>query len=460
MSVELPQLWPGGYYWCHPETPVFPWPNNFGSRNWHNRAAEGRHQLGEWAGYQVWSPGEAPDILPSYYILGSKKEFLEGYDLYPDQIWDDWEVTPTTHPAACFPELGVRDTYTNLGDIQIQAFHAYIIDWVYYNDLSAKMIITDYLGVPTRWISNADGSGLYPQFICAVYPERCFIWMAGTNNFQQMALQSLYAQVPLEDFGEYSTTALYESVAREIERQLIAGGWEKSIPQYYVGHSYGAAILALFAAGVGIGTTRELSNLITYGMPRPGDQRLLDQVEHARSIFVETEGDPVPNMPPSGADMAQLAVVMTIGLILHWKEFARPALAELVSNAGTLEWRVGASANWGTLYTLTEIIALGLTAPLYYPHSIEYYSESLNSIGDQRDLPRVNSPAPASRTYMRPSMVDMLIMRHPADAEVIRELFSRVGRRRRRGRFPLPLVPRSTGDELDQADARIERMDD
>jgi hypothetical protein len=75
-----------------------------------------------------------------------------------------------------------------------------------------------------------------------------------------------------------------------------------------------------------IGNTSREIQLLTYGSPHPGDQRLRFLAEGVYQANLVNDGDPVPVIPPTGKLLAGLQALVPGGFLLGWNNWRPPVL--------------------------------------------------------------------------------------------------------------------------------------
>jgi hypothetical protein len=249
---------------------------------------------------------------------------------------------------------------------------------LYIDPDEAALMIQNYLG-PTWTLSiSPQVVDNVPATIVAVNPANvvlCFI--TGTTTPQQWALQGLYATVGLENFGPYSTYGLWQSNRTTIINRIDAALTGDASEIYVIGHSMGGAIAQLIAATLSAVASRVPVDVLTYGMPTVGDDRVNELVASQRTVHIRGVDDPVPGLPPYDADLISLYSVVT-GLQRTKYETLAPARKQFNLYAdGSVTEDDGQQIQFGLLRTLTALIQAAMDTPKFNEHLINTYYQRL-----------------------------------------------------------------------------------
>lgn len=206
------------------------------------------------------------------------------------------------------------------------------------------------------------------------------VFVTGTTTPQQLALQVLYAAYGLLDYGLYSTFDFWQRNA-QIVLDRIAGAVPLPVREIYLcGHSYGAAIAQLVAAMLRPGNPDLSINILTFGMPCVGDDRINRILGKAYYVHYRNLGDPVPGLPPRGSDLVTMAsLILPINLPKY--DVLAPANGGTILEDGGIEYEDdGETVPYGVLQAIIELIQAGMDVAPFDAHLLPTYISRLNQI--------------------------------------------------------------------------------
>ena len=304
MHTDPSILTKGRYWFCGEKTPFYPRPHNLGSRDWTSDQRDPWPALGEWAGAYQWSNGLPPRPRPLPVLVGSPK-CIESGETAAEPQPEYPASTCRQYPLACYANAqpGVFDIQC----CEIALRFAQVLLFAYSDIPLAHALFQNFVGLDWTVTDQPEVVDSIPTTIIGLGPNRvAIVVITGTTNFQQLALQGLYATIGLTNYGQYSTYALWEGGARTIMERLATatGGAFNEI--YFVGHSLGGAVAQLLGAKMHAGRPDVRVNILTYGMPVAGDSRVNDAVDGTNFIHWKGIDDPVPGLPPQGADLVSM----------------------------------------------------------------------------------------------------------------------------------------------------------
>lgn len=161
-------------------------------------------------------------------------------------------------------------------------------------------LVSVVLGMPTSsfFLPNA-GISPFPGFSVLRYPDFTIVVISGTTTPEQWLIQAVQLLGPPVNYGPYGTIPLWRNSAIAIMNALTVVGVPDDKPVLFVGHSYGGTVASQIAATYHAARPSRVVQLITFGMPRPGDQRLADLLNSFEVVNVQNFADPFPALPPN-----------------------------------------------------------------------------------------------------------------------------------------------------------------
>lgn len=215
---------------------------------------------------------------------------------------------------ACYTQLDERDLpfkqFENLQSCEVQRCCARLIQFLYdgrldrFNDLLYTMIPNTYV------INHVDREFPYGRTAIVANSRWSLIFAEGTTDFQQFAYQAFTAMREPDDFGMISTNPLWWSYATTISTRAIAAGTTPGTPVFLCGHSYGGAAVSLAGIRFRIWSPNRKINLLTFGMPKIGDERAVTQIAGINSLHICNTTDIANVIPPSALDLAPFLGVL------------------------------------------------------------------------------------------------------------------------------------------------------
>ncbi len=368
-----------GYYYFSPEgTPFYPGLHNLWSRHWVSDDDFENATLGEWDGKETYHNGEAPTRLPLPIQIGSDECIRDGEDPDLPSQNDNCERRGRLLPLECYSELAELIRLTNVWDCRFAYQCARILETQTESlDDAAAMCLTLF---PTATISTYPiFAELIPNCMVVRVGLTCLAFVTGTSNAQQAALQTFYAgQGPVSQ-GRFSCSVAYNSSANKIAEYIGAAGAGDSNRFVLIGHSYGGATAYILAAKMLVAVPERKVELLTFGMPKSGDRRLVDLVSPIRQRHWINEGDPVPLVPPRGTTFFDLFAFVSAPLMFAWETFATPPTAALLTDAGTIEYTTRESVDWDILVTVYQAIDAVLDVVPFQAHFLHTFATRLRA---------------------------------------------------------------------------------
>ncbi len=387
-----PRLRAGYYYFAVHGTPHYPGVHNLGSRDWVSDNGYEDAPLGEWAGARGVYNGDPPELIPLPLLVGDKDcvKMGENPDL-PGDV-DKCEREGILMPRECYDARELAEKKTNVWDCAFAYKMARILSTQYAGLSAAAGALSLFFEEEADVTPFPQETDAYPNCIVSVKDNHCMVLITGTTNFQQLALQMLHFGLGARNQGEYSTSDLYESAAIVMATRINLAGGGDCTRFTLIGHSYGAAIAIVLAAKIRVADNTKRVELLTFGCPKPGDERLAFLIRTMKQTNWVNEGDPIPYMPPEGVSLIELSFAVPLLLFGQWAAYRRPASVVVLGDDGSMEHTLTARINGGVLASAAVTIAAGGEPEPFQTHFMSTYVTRL-----RRGCKHLCEPQPASR---------------------------------------------------------------
>ncbi len=328
----------GRYYFSPPGTPFYAGTHLLGSRTWHDANWKHRQALGEslTAAHQ-WSDGRPPLVLPEVHTVGSDDCLLNGELL--EQAEDPAGII-NGFPPDCFTKVQLADpAWQDASAIEqcpVQRVWARVLVWQYADDETS---ITNFLRLwlgDNFTITHVPETLVFPRLTILVAPKWTVVVADGTRSFQQLALQAWSSLTFPMSFGGFSTAEFWYDASQYIHSHLVAAGMNAIAPILFVGHSYGAAAVSVLAATYRFANAMRTIVLLTFGIPKPGDSRLVDLMDSCRQVHVQNDTDLVCILPPDQQTKLLLSAIVGNAVLSLWIGWERTSLPFRMDASGRI----------------------------------------------------------------------------------------------------------------------------
>jgi len=266
---------------------------------------------------------------------------------------------------------------SSIEDCCLQRAYARIVQLTYAEDFDTLQdFFQTWLG-PAATILPVPQVGLMPAGIVVSTDAYSLCCVSGTVNFQQLAIQAAAGITRPMSVGAFSTDLLWEEAANWFSEKIIQAGTDGVKPMLLIGHSYGAAAMAVLAGKMRHAQPGRQIALLTYGMPKPGDERLQKILRSVSFRHLCNRGDLVCLVPPSANQVGTATTAFYLVALLSWDLWKGASQYKFLwSNGrvtyGTLDQEV--EPTWDDLVRELEN---AISVPPIVPHFIEEYLRRL-----------------------------------------------------------------------------------
>lgn len=364
----------GFYYFSKPKTPHYPGFHNLGSRDWTSDERDPWPKLGEWEGEREWVRGTPPARLPLPVLVGSPQCIEFGENPALPRVPDVSAQCAKPLPEPCYPLDDFVRAVTNVNDCVFAKKSADIINAAYTDLGAAEMLAADLLGATATIRSFAQPGDAIPAGVIGLIGQTAVLWLTGTTNFNQLALQGFYFGFGPVSQGFYSCSLLYEAAALAVADALTAAGAGDKTRLVLTGHSYGGAVCQVLGAKAKLAKPDREVELLTLGSPKAGDRRLMRLIDPFPQRHYIDINDPIPQLPPvTPAWLAMFSILGTI-LLAQWNLFGRPREVWILGEAGELQPFQGDSLPDDVYLSLATLISQARQTPRFAAHRTEWYA--------------------------------------------------------------------------------------
>jgi hypothetical protein len=313
-----PGLITPGWYWFNPPgTPCLNDFHFFGSEDW--RHGDDEEVVGVVPPPQMgndkslgweWYDGKGPDQLPPPGSVGAPSDFQQPQIFTPGlnrplvNGIDQRCYVPT--PPCFTPNLLLFAT----NNCAFMLVCAGMVKKVQVLDkVPLEQFLRTFLGSAIQ-IDWDDGDAVTPPTVIVQTARNNLVVLGGTANNNQLLLQIRAAVTGPTQYGNISTLTYWWNRATRIIDQMNTVGVDYSKPTFLVGYSYGAATACVMWWRLYDANRTRIIRLVTMGCPKPGDSRLLSQMNlFAFGTHVVNSSDIVPRVPPPVAFQGILTVL-------------------------------------------------------------------------------------------------------------------------------------------------------
>lgn len=302
----------------------------------------------------------APDVLADL------REFYQGFD-----VRCYLTPRPTPPPPPLVPDIANRADAGDLADV---------IRALYDNPAEAVALLQAIMGPSAVVTSVADGPGLVPGSVIGVRDDLTICCITGTTNFFQVATYCCFTATGPVNLGAYATNATWHLAANAIAGRLLAAGSDPNGRIQFVGHSYGGAVAMLLAGDCKRFNPERLIDCLTFGAPKPGDDRLLVFLGQCRNIRYCNTGDPIPSLPPSYVQIFTVLSTLSTVQLFSCRNLLQPTGQLVLAQDGGRTETDASQISLDLLLIVLGCMVLNVPIPFQFPHSIGEYVTRLRAL--------------------------------------------------------------------------------
>ncbi len=361
---------------------MYPGWHLLGSRDWvsDDRPLWNDPPLGEWSGATKWYRGDPPAVLPLPVRTGDEDCIQRG-----ERAGLAIQINKSARcvdmlPLACYLESELLRQKTNI-DNCVWAVECLRIIALAYSDLpAAEARVLAFFDNEVDVVSTPSLSQLFPAFVVAVKGDLCMVWITGTTNLFQGAVQALYFGSGPISQGDYTTSQIYEAAALLVMSALSGNPLVPTCTRFILsGHSYGAAVAYVVAAKLRVANADREVEVLTFGMPNPGGETLIRLLDASPQRHYVNLNDPIPFLPPSGFDLTVNYGAIGALLALQWTRYRRPSHVTIITDDGTLDMRASSEIDNSQITTLVLLIAAAADIEPFTDHDTSKYLQRLTN---------------------------------------------------------------------------------
>lgn len=376
--------------------------HHLGPREWVSDERADVVTLGEWEGKSEYYDGTPPALIPAPRTIGDPSCFQRGERVGLPIV----SFTPGTPglmmPAECYRKADLAFD-TNVFDCRFQWYAAEIVRLAYLDVDDARTFALDYFGAPSEAFIIPAGGTFHPQGILVKRFGEAYLFMTGTQTPLQWICHGLTGLGHVTDYGAYFTGNWSElATQRALAEAVAAFGVTPPTRWLLCGHSWGGQIAFVAAAKILLGPSGATVDLLTMGMNKPGDSRLIDIVAASRQCHLVNRLDPVPFIPAPRVPR-WVSDAMVRPMIGEWERFRHPRVLTSIGVAPRPVRLTDDMVEEGTLNGISVVLAQALvphpgadhfihnyvaTIRAYCPHLIPLYPE-----GAEQPYITVGTPA-------------------------------------------------------------------
>lgn len=356
-------------------------------------------------GPRPWYNGAAPGELPYAVQIGSGDCLSAGED-FPPALVEGRELIYGID-ARCFvrpredsPQI-LQDI--DIDDLGVLVVFAQILDWQYRDASKITPLIVAWLGSAVTVTIAPNTDGLLPGSVIVQTPTMTLVFVAGTTSPQQLATQIMQATFSLRDTGQYTTLPLWDDAQASLHERVLAAGVDPSRPFILVGHSYGGAVATLLAARYQSADPGRVIRLVTFGMPKPGDNRVRSRLGSMPRVHVVNYDDPVGSIPPDVGLLAYLAGLLPTTILQRWAVMRNVGQQRVLQADGTLTTSQAPTVDFPQLAGIIASLVARQPLQFFRGHDMSEYLRRLR-IG--YTVPRYPVPSPVRHDLVDSHLMD------------------------------------------------------
>jgi len=305
-------------------------------------------------------------------------------------------------PVSCYrsPDVPLDPIFHRASSVwrcQTQLFYSRIIDYMYADSIGAAFFeLQQFFGLQPR-ITFHRGTSQFPGVFTIVDSTYCVVIIHGTNNYQQLALQAFQTITGPTNVGIYGTVPLWYNASSYVHNLLLDDGMTAGMPIMIVGHSYGGAVTLNLAARYRYADDTRLIRYLTFGAPKPGDQRLIDLVKLCAGVDLANTEDFVTVLPPDIHLLQPVIAILGLVGLAVWESWKSPPNSTLQYPDGHLEVNVPTLLDTQTLLGFVQRVLLHQTLFGMPAHTIPEYMDRISTRCRNDTMPAAGNLGEADR---------------------------------------------------------------
>lgn len=369
-----------GFYYFAPDAPFLPFPHLFGSHYWINADEETPTRLGNVRGKNQWYSGSPPlplaDIPPT--IVGNPNEFAGAVSpaSEPDRaFWGGFD-------SRCWTNLAPTPRPIDLG-FWVPAYLLGLAQLLKYTHDENWQRLTNFFEcfLPPGNKKFRTREGTWPTTAVGWNDFFTMVFLGGTGDLVTLALQGLWGSQSPVDQGPFGTSPLWWLASNRTMQDLATTPPTNEI--LLCGYSYGAAVASIVAGRLRVGNAMRKIHLLTFGLPKPGDEKLQEILGTVNRRDVLNERDFIGRLPPSfweGLPLLFLKPQYTINLILNWAKWAGSPFYMIMDETGKSRFGQQLEGIGAEIEDIIFRFILGLPVAQIEEHMLEEYISRLVSL--------------------------------------------------------------------------------
>lgn len=367
--------------------------HHYDSRDWYDRNWPHVQSLGEdLEAPHAWFKGDRPAVPPQERLVGSIDCLRTGdaidEALTTENIRDGFNVTCFVPAIPLDPLWETAATFNSCG---LQFFYATVLQWAYQAQAAKIQLAFELLLGPSVTTTFHPVAGEFPEVVTVIHPNFSVCVIAGTSNFQQLALQGFYGLTGPQFFTAFRTNAQHYFASTWAHDWLVADGANASAPVFLVGHSYGAAAAHILAARYRHAQPERIIRTLTYGDPKPGDVRMHALLALCPGIALQNQADFVTTLPPIRELAIPVALTLGLPTLLLMDQWEHAPNRTMMDVNGVLYPNQSPALSYTTLLSYVERALLSLPISVILDHAVPVYRERILRRCPDREWP-INVP--------------------------------------------------------------------
>jgi len=283
--------------------------------------------------------------------------------------------------AQCFRLPEDRETLRQflfrVHQCKTQSFYARVIELMSRDEVTEFVALIESKTHGQCQINWHPSDGTLPAIVTIIHPDYAVAIADGTRNFQQIALQGLFFLQGPQNFGQFATMPLWHTAGQTILQTLKDDGYNFNGSVCFVGHSYGGAAACIAAIKLGVPNDRARRDVLTFGMPKPGDQRLVDRLHARQAVHLVNHDDIVTILPPDLILLNPVAAVLGQFVNSLWPDWVKPFDQQRQAFNGSLQFADADAPDFDTLLNVVESAINNVPLDPVAPHYIQEYIKRL-----------------------------------------------------------------------------------